>query len=457
MACPTPRERPTQLRDNIACIGKKRKRCSYDVIFKLKVVNFAEIHGNRAAEREHSVSEKLVRDWRKQKDTLEKLPKKKRACRGKEAKFQELEQELVAWIVDQRSQGYTVSMMQIQLQAIRQRSDSTFKASIGWCQKFMRRHGLTIRQRTKLAQKLPADLDDKVTSFHKFILKLRYQYAFELSQIGNMDETPMWFDLPGNHTIDMKGNKTVLVKTTGHEKTHFTVVLGCMADGTKLKPMVIFKRKTLPKAEKFPAEVIVHAHPKGWMDEEGIFLWFNKVWDIRPGALFKKKALLVWDQFRAHKTEKVKDKVKSHNTLQAMIPGGLTSLLQPLDVVLNKPFKDRVRQRWMEYISSDQKEFTKGGNLKRPSLSLVTSWVKSAWNEIPTEMVKKSFLKTGISNKLDGTEDDNLWEEDHELSDSDSIEQEDDTRWDTDERITQEEWNELFGDSENEDEEFNGF
>ena len=58
--------------------------------------------------------------------------------------------------------------------------------------------------------------------------------------------------------------KTVLVKTTGHKKAKYIVALGCMADGTKLKRMVIFKHKTMPK-EKFTKGVLVHVHPKGWM------------------------------------------------------------------------------------------------------------------------------------------------------------------------------------------------
>ena len=79
----------------------------------------------------------------------------------------------------------------------------------------------------------------------------------------------MFFDLIDNQTVHKKGEKQVLVKTTGHEKQHFTVVLACMADGRKLPPMVIFKRKTFPKKENFPRGVVVHMQECGWMDKHG--------------------------------------------------------------------------------------------------------------------------------------------------------------------------------------------
>ena len=56
------------------------------------------------------------------------------------------------------------------------------------------------------------------------------------------------------------------------KKDHFTVVLACLAAGTKLPPVVIFKRKTKPK-DHVPRGVIVHVYPKGWMDEAGLAYW----------------------------------------------------------------------------------------------------------------------------------------------------------------------------------------
>ena len=60
-------------------------------------------------------------------------------------------------------------------------------------------------------------------------------------------------------------------------------------------------------------------------------------------------------------------------------------------------------------------KYTKGRHQKKASIALVLKWVKQAWDEISEEMVVKSFKKCGISNALDGTEDDVLWEEEEEI------------------------------------------
>ena len=113
----------------------------------------------------------------------------------------------------------------------------------------------------------------------------------DLACIANMDETPMQFDIPSSRTIERKGAKTVQIRITGNEKNGFTLVLTCMADGTKLKPMLIFKRKTRPKG-KFPNGVVIHVSMKGWMEKDAMYVWFKEVWATRPGTLLRKKALL---------------------------------------------------------------------------------------------------------------------------------------------------------------------
>ena len=84
------------------------KRQSYTVSDKLRIINFAEQHGNRSAEREFGVSESNVRLWRKSKENLEKMPRLKRANRGKKAAWPGLETDLLGWITEKRNNGLAI-------------------------------------------------------------------------------------------------------------------------------------------------------------------------------------------------------------------------------------------------------------------------------------------------------------------------------------------------------------
>jgi len=76
---------------------------------------------------------------------------------------------------------------------------------------------------------------------------MRKKLCFEIGQLGNMDELPLTFDVPSNKTVDVESAKTIMIKTSGNEKTRYTVVLARCADGTMLPTLLIFKIKTLPK------------------------------------------------------------------------------------------------------------------------------------------------------------------------------------------------------------------
>ena len=73
--------------------------------------------------------------------------------------------------------------------------------------------------------------------------------------------------------------------------------------------------------------------------------------------------LMVYDSFRGHLEESVKEKFKEYNYDLAVIPGGLTSICQPLDVAINKPFKDNLRKEWHLWMASSDASQTAGGNL----------------------------------------------------------------------------------------------
>ena len=54
---------------------------------------------------------------------------------------------------------------------------------------------------------------------------------------------------------------------------------------------------------------------------------------------------------------------------------------------------------------------TAGGNLKRARISDVCGWIKRSWDAISDQIIFNSFKKCAISNLLDGSEDDMVYEE----------------------------------------------
>src|SRR3954471_6521191 len=129
--------------------------------------------------------------------------------------------------------------------------------------------------------------------------------------------------------------------------------------------------------------------------------------------------MLVYDSFKGHLEESVKRKFWDNGFDLAVIPGGLTSICQPLDVAINKPFKDNLRKEWHIWMANGGAGRTAAGNLKRAKLSDVCNWVKRSWENISPEIIIKSFKTYGISEFLNEYIDDKENEEDFEIIDSD--------------------------------------
>jgi hypothetical protein len=96
-----------------------------------------------------------------------------------------------------------------------------------------------------------------------------------------------------------------------------TVKLSVLTSRPKLLPYVIFQRKTIPKEN-----LLVGLIYWFWMTNEFMIDWIKVVWNQRPG----KHGTLVLDDFNL------------------LISGGMTSQLQVLDAVINKPFKVHLQQ-----------------------------------------------------------------------------------------------------------------
>jgi len=227
----------------------------------------------------------------------------------------------------------------------------------------------------------------------------------------------------------------------------------------------------MPK-EKFPASVIVYVHPKGWMDTDGMLIWSQKVWGRRPGGgVINTKSLLFWDQFRAHLNNKVKQRT-AHSYTRRLCPITQTStsykpvsttqispssqggwhkfssrLICPSTIHLSVNFVSCGQPGCRLALSNEQQLATWSGHHYQSSHS---GWKRPGILPTPA-IISKSFKKCSISNDLDGTEDDELWDEHHNKSDTDK---ETDKMYD--DMLTHEQIQQMFNE-DSDDDKFLGF
>ena len=109
------------------------------------------------------------------------------------------------------------------------------------------------------------------------------------------------------------------------------------------------------------------------MTEELFKLWLDEVFAKRPGYVVGKPSLLIMDQAPAH-SKALSDKMRATHTI--LIPKGCTPLLQPLDVSINKPFKNSVRNEWRKFVDlpEENHELTKNCKRKRVCFIFRSHW-----------------------------------------------------------------------------------
>ncbi|CAG8801267.1 9587_t:CDS:2, partial [Gigaspora margarita] len=90
-----------------------------------------------------------------------------------------------------------------------------FKMSYRWTVAFIKRNKLALRRHTKISQKLSKQTQELLEKFYKHIAQLKSQKFFELGNILNMDEIPVWFDMASNFTVNLKDEKTVHIRAMG--------------------------------------------------------------------------------------------------------------------------------------------------------------------------------------------------------------------------------------------------
>jgi DNA-binding transcriptional MerR regulator len=361
---------------------------------------------------------------------------------GRNYSFSDKELELINFIDKLREEKVAVTSNMIiakMLQLKPELKDKSMGALQRMCYRILQKNNYSLRRASHLGQPLPCKSMDLFYDFFRDIIRKRqelgiYDTESDLSRIVNIDETPIFFEMTTDKTYNKKGAKVVSIETKGNEKKLISTVLAVSANGKKLTPTLIFKGgkdgnlegryKNLQCVKD--RKIAIYFQSNAWCDE-GIFKkWVKDVYLHYEEKEIQKKCILIMDKAPSHiyRAKFLDKKKKSY----VFIPGGLTRYLQPLDIGINRQFKDHLKNLYLANLADnimDDNETTEKemellkkydnvfGDGKRPStldaqrLNII-NWVIDVWwndEKIKTSAIINSFNKAAISYPLDGSKD----------------------------------------------------
>jgi hypothetical protein len=397
------------------------------------------------------VKEKTVRGWWKRRDKILGIIASDPSWRPF---WPKLEEELFRQFVQRRSEKKIITVSWFRSTAkslfkeVYPEHKQLFAFSNGWFLNFKKRHRIVKRRVTNQAQKTPAEYRRIVNSFLRFVLRNSQRraspvpmdppkYPYQLGEkipdlldspkrrfhnncILNVDETPIPFEYLDGSTYALEGDKTVSGKTdrSGWSKRKATLLLSIFADGLgRLKPKLIFEGAEPPKGKIMQREghlyhpgVTVEFNPTAYNNEKLFLKWLNE--EVIPCKREHREFMLVMDVASFHKTDDVNALLKESKILPAMIPPGCTSLLQPLDVSINKVFKAWLQQYADEWIIERENDPDRNSKQWTPTEKRVmtTHIVGRAWERLleRPELIQKSFSTCGIGLRPDRSEEERI-------------------------------------------------
>ena len=363
-----------------------------------------------AAERLRVCHSLFVR-WERQRaaDTdpiLAMLKKKWKANHpGPIGQLKPIEDVLLRYIFEQREQGMAVSTFEVVIKASSlspEFSAKHFTARCSAVKRFLGAHSLVYRMGTHETQRRPEEVATEASEYMNLIRALLVGPHRDKRFVINMDQTPTYFSMSKKRTLEVLGVKTVHIRTSTNDTKRATVAVTITADGTLLPSMIVFKGE--PKGRiattELPTYTTTTRHhyrcqKNAWMDEVVMMDWVDVI--LAPYVATAPEhviPVLILDSYRCHMMASVVKRIQELGVEVMHVPGGCTSLCQPVDVGFNKPFKDRVRRQWVTWMIN---EGIIHGTTSPPHRRDVVGWVDRAMAEMQNEVgiCQNAWLKTG--------------------------------------------------------------
>ncbi|XP_076092433.1 uncharacterized protein LOC143063887 isoform X2 [Mytilus galloprovincialis] len=261
-----------------------------------------------------------------------------------------------------------------------------------WVNKLLNRH-------LELSEKLPEQQDkarrrmSNVTVVDQYF-KLLVDTVDSLgltnkpNQIFNCDESGFsGKEKSKEKVLTLKGSHSYQQKVLVHG--HITVHMCIAADGHVLPSFLIFDGCLPHRSFKdgVPDNWLYGSSESGYMDTELFENWFDKV--FIPFCGTRRPVLLIFDNHDSHISIDLIEKAKANNIHIIGLPPHTTHLLQPLDVAIFGPLKEKVNQ--LSVTLGNLNKCATIGKAKFPAL------LSTAIDQTTTlARVKESFRKSGM-------------------------------------------------------------
>ncbi|XP_068180707.1 pogo transposable element with ZNF domain [Antennarius striatus] len=361
---------------------------------QLRIILMALGEGLHQASRAFSTDEHLIRSW--QKDARRHL---KRRRREKKA---DGEDHMVAWVLSTREQQLQITESNLfnKASALKKKGvfADSFRISYEWAVDLMLHHRLGVRsvgREATLARRLPRSLEDKIQSFREFTQKVIQNKELPGNAVAAMDELCLFVDLG---SLQDKFRYSEALELTG-SLSLVTVYLTLLSEGTMLPSLLLVSKKLPDKV--LPEFILLQDGRESLLVEEALDLWNKWVWLPHVSRLPQpRKSMLILDRHREHLEEPFVASISGSSTLPAVIPGGGSFRLQPMEVCMKPVLQRFLMSRWSKFTKGHPKELeeTSPDQLQTNVAQLLVDWVVEALtlvNKVP-HLWKKSFQLTGL-------------------------------------------------------------
>ncbi|KAL0861585.1 hypothetical protein ABMA27_009084 [Loxostege sticticalis] len=260
-----------------------------------------------------------------------------------------------------------------------------------WFTAFKKRHILSLKKPQAVEYARKKAIDPFIV-YPYFDLLKKVLEELKLSEkpeaIWNMDETSFSKDPEKTKIVGAKGHAaTRVISSPGRENT--TVLLCANARGEKAPPMIVYKGKNVWDSWVSPDDypnTAYAATANGWMESEVFEKYFLKT--FLPTIGDQRPVLLIYDGHATHVGLNIIEKAREAGVTILKLPSHTSHVLQPLDISLMKPFKDRwdaLLVKWQRLnvgVPLPKKEFAR--------------LIGEVWKQIDSQILKNGFRKAGI-------------------------------------------------------------